>query len=186
MGMDRGNHGRIFDGGDDRQGTAALRTLRDVDIEYSFKLNNWAKCHGACKNPQVWATTIPHPLHSHRGVEMTLAAGNSMVTMSIPVPRSGDEGMVQKRAVGGDPTVILLRAAVDIGDCAWTGSRSQDGASVCTRSRVAALPAWGARGEAACRAQRVRARAGAGGAVFGADPLSRAAGEPSVSGQLRR
>lgn len=27
---------------------------------------------------------------------MTLAAGNSMVTMSIPVPRSGDEGMVQK------------------------------------------------------------------------------------------
>jgi hypothetical protein len=30
MREDLGNHGRMFDGGDDRQGTAALRTLRDV------------------------------------------------------------------------------------------------------------------------------------------------------------
>jgi len=33
MGEDLGDHGRMFDGGDDRQGTAATRgQLRDVDI----------------------------------------------------------------------------------------------------------------------------------------------------------
>ena len=37
MGEDRGDHGRMFDGGDDRQGTAALRTLRDVGIEYPLE-----------------------------------------------------------------------------------------------------------------------------------------------------
>jgi hypothetical protein len=45
MGEDLGDHGRIFDGGDDRQGTAALRTLRDVDIEYPLEQLGKAQAH---------------------------------------------------------------------------------------------------------------------------------------------
>jgi len=48
MGEDLGNHGRIFDGGDDRQDTAALRTLRDVDIEYPAGLRWSPLSKGSC------------------------------------------------------------------------------------------------------------------------------------------
>jgi len=34
---DLGNHGGIFDGGDDLQGAAAVGTLLDVDIECPFE-----------------------------------------------------------------------------------------------------------------------------------------------------
>jgi hypothetical protein len=36
MGEDLGNHRRIFDGGDDFHGTATVRAVFDVDIEYPF------------------------------------------------------------------------------------------------------------------------------------------------------
>jgi len=46
MGEDLGDHGRIFDGGDDRQGTAATRgQLRDVDIEYPLEQLGKAQAH---------------------------------------------------------------------------------------------------------------------------------------------
>ena len=34
---DLGNHGRMLDGGDDLQGTTALATVLDVDLEHSFE-----------------------------------------------------------------------------------------------------------------------------------------------------
>ena len=34
---DLGNHGGIYDGGDDRQGAAAVRALFNIDIEYPFE-----------------------------------------------------------------------------------------------------------------------------------------------------
>jgi len=37
MGEDLGDHGGIFDGGDDLQGTAALGTLFHIDIEHPFE-----------------------------------------------------------------------------------------------------------------------------------------------------
>ena len=37
MGEDLGNHGGMFDGGDDRQGAAAVRTLFNIDSEHPFE-----------------------------------------------------------------------------------------------------------------------------------------------------
>ena len=37
VGEDLSDYGGIFDGSEDRQGAAALRTLRDVDIQYSLE-----------------------------------------------------------------------------------------------------------------------------------------------------
>ena len=37
LGEDLGDHGGIFDGGDDLQGSDALRTLLDVDVEHPFE-----------------------------------------------------------------------------------------------------------------------------------------------------
>ena len=34
---DLGNHGGIYDGGDDRQGATAVGALFDIDIEYPFE-----------------------------------------------------------------------------------------------------------------------------------------------------
>ena len=34
---DLGHHGRIYDGGDDRQGAAAVGALFTIDIEYPFE-----------------------------------------------------------------------------------------------------------------------------------------------------
>ena len=42
MGEDLGDHGRIFDGGDDRQGTAATRGHCAMSIS-NTRLSNWAK-----------------------------------------------------------------------------------------------------------------------------------------------
>jgi hypothetical protein len=37
MSEELGNHGRRFEGGDDFQGAAALRTLLEVDSEHAFE-----------------------------------------------------------------------------------------------------------------------------------------------------
>jgi len=37
MREDLGNHGGIYDGGDDLQGSAALETLFNIDIEHPFE-----------------------------------------------------------------------------------------------------------------------------------------------------
>jgi hypothetical protein len=38
MGEDLGNHGGMFDGGDDRQGAAAVGTLFNIDSEHPFEV----------------------------------------------------------------------------------------------------------------------------------------------------
>ena len=38
MSEDLGNHGRMFDGGDDLQGAATLGTLFDIDSEHPFEV----------------------------------------------------------------------------------------------------------------------------------------------------
>jgi hypothetical protein len=38
MGEDLGHHGGMFDGGDDRQGVAALGTLFNIDSEHPFEV----------------------------------------------------------------------------------------------------------------------------------------------------
>jgi hypothetical protein len=49
---------------DDREAKGSIDASAIANAPLDFELTSL--CHGACKNPQVWATKIPHPLHSDR------------------------------------------------------------------------------------------------------------------------
>jgi hypothetical protein len=91
---DLGNHGGIYDGGDDRQGAAAVGALFNIDIEYPFEQpssDGQAPQQGAPRRGRLRGMGVDRRVQNDLGTEPRVGCEHAMEADEME-PWTGNQG----------------------------------------------------------------------------------------------